>query len=61
MFQTIRNGNQNDIQQNSCMNPLYTIEVLLLLLVIGFIIYKLMLPNDSSCSDMLALSATPGF
>lgn len=57
--------NNRQVDQNRCANPLYSMEVLLLLLVLGFIIYKLMNPMSSmntmkSCVD-LDLTATPIF
>ena len=63
MYQTTDPAKHNG--QNRCMSPFYNIEVLLLLLVLGFIIYKLMDPMGSmnpmrSCID-LDLTSTPMF
>ena len=63
MYQSTDPSKHNN--QNSCMGPFINVEVLLLLLVLGFIIYKLMNPMSSmnltrSCFD-LDLTATPMF
>ena len=63
MYQTTNPTRHNG--QNKCMNPYNNISILLLLLVLGFIIYKLMNPMGSmnpmrSCID-LDLTATPMF
>ena len=63
MYQTTDPARHNG--QHKCMNPFNNIEVLLLLMLLGFIIYKLMYPMSSmnpmrTCVD-LDLTATPMF